>query len=175
MLDFKNGMQFLGLLLILLTCVICFNFACQDHKKEIVTETKIKTDTIVKYVYGTSKAQRVVNKIIRVRDTITLSDTFIVFRDQNIDLEVNHINSDSPIVNYRIKEVTIKDSIFIPAPKPKYLGIGLIGNQFSIGPAISYSNNRCNYLLGYDVKNNVPSFGILVNFANIAKPAHLGD
>lgn len=175
MLDFKNGLQFLGILLIIFTCVICLNYTCNHKQKEIITETKIKTDTIIKYVPASGKAKRILTNVIRISDTVTLSDTFIIYRDKNLDLEVNKINSDSPTVNYRIKQITIRDSIFIPAPKPKYLSFGLIGNQYSFTPAVAYSSYRCNYLIGYDVKNKVPSFGILVNFANIAKPAHLGD
>lgn len=175
MLDFKNGLQFLGLLLILLTCVICINFTCNDHRKEIITQTKIKTDTVIKYVTASGKAKRAINNVITVSDTVTLSDTFIIYRDKNLDLEVNQVNSDSPTINYRIKQVTIRDSVFFPAPKAKYLSFGMIGNQYSFTPAIGYSSSRCNYLIGYDVKNKVPSFGILINFANIAKPAHLGD
>lgn len=172
MLDFKNGIQFLGLLLILATCVICLNFACQEHKKEIITETKIKTDTLIKYVNVSGKAQRVVNNIIRINDTVNLTDTFIIYRDKNINLEVNNINSDTPTINYQIKEVTVVDSVFIPAPKPKNISLGISGNQYSICPVVGYSTNQCNYFIGYDVKNKVPSFGLLVNLTNIAKPSH---
>jgi hypothetical protein len=170
MLDFKNGFQFIGLLLILITCVICCNFACNNNKKEIISNTVFKTDTVIKYVYGAGKAKRVINKIIRVNDTVTISDTFIVFRDRNINLEVNHINSDTPIVNYRIKQVTIKDSVFIKQPYKNSFGAGAITSIKSFTPVVTFSTYKCNYLGGYDVINKQPNFGIIINLSNIARP-----
>lgn len=170
MLDFKNGLQFLGLLLILITCVICCNFACQDHKKEVISNTVFKTDTVIKYVNGAGKAKRVINKIIRVRDTVTVSDTFIVFRDKNITLEVNSINTDTPSVSYRIKEVTIKDTVFIKKDFKNTFGAGAIVSYNSFTPAVTFSTYKCNYLAGYDVINKAPSFGVIINLTNIAKP-----
>ena len=170
MLDFKNGFQFLGLLLILITCVICANFACNNNKKEVISNTVFKTDTVIKYVYGAGKAKRVINKIIRVNDTVTISDTFIVFRDRNINLEVNHINSDTPIVNYRIKQLTIKDSIFIKQPYKNSFGAGAITSIKSFTPVVTFSTQKCNYLAGYDVINKQPNFGIIINLSNIARP-----
>lgn len=177
MLDFKNGIQFLGLLLILLTCFFCINYTCNKCEPQVISNTKFKTDTITKYVYGTSKAKRVVNKIIRVNDTITLSDTFIVFRDKNIDLEVNNISSDSPTVNYRILEKTIRDSIFIKEPSifKNNLGIGFTATTNKIIPTVSYSTEKCNYLIGYDVINKAPSFGLIINLSNIARPKRTGQ
>lgn len=170
MLNFKDGLQFLGLLLILLTCVICLNYCCNDHnKKEVISNTVYKTDTVVKYVNGAGKAKRVINKIIRVRDTVTLSDTFIVFRDKNLDLEVNSINTDTPSVNYRIREITIKDTIIIKQPYKNTFGAGAITSLQSFTPVITYSSNYCNFLAGYDVINKQPNFGFIINLSNIAK------
>lgn len=169
MLNFNQGIQFLGLLLILLTCVICLNYTCQQPKKEIISNTVFKRDTVIKYVYGAGKAKRVINKIYRVRDTVTVSDTFIVFRDKNIDLEVNHINSDTPIVNYRIKEVTIKDTIIIKQPYKNTFGAGAVTSVRSFTPVVTYSTKNCNFLGGYDVINKQPNFGVIINLSNIAK------
>jgi hypothetical protein len=168
MLNFKDGIQFLGLLLILLTCVICLNYTCQKPKKEVITNTITKRDTVIKYVYGAGKAKRVINKIYRVSDTVTVSDTFIVFRDRNIDLEVNHINSDTPIVNYRIKQVTIKDSIFIKQPYKNTFGAGAVTSARSFTTVLTYSTKNCNFLGGYDVINKQPNFGVIINLSNIA-------
>jgi len=170
MLDFKNGFQFLGLLLILITCVICCNFACNNQKKEIITNTVTKRDTVIKYVTSAGKAKRVINKIYRVRDTVTVSDTFIVFRDKNIDLEVNHINSDTPIVNYRIKEITIKDTVFIKQAYKNSFGAGAITSFRSFTPVVTFSTKNCNFLGGYDVLNKQPNFGVIINLSNIARP-----
>jgi hypothetical protein len=177
MLDFKNGFQFLGLLLILLTAFICLNYTCNKCKPEVISNTQFKTDTIIKYVYGTGKAKRVVNKIIRVNDTITLSDTFIIFRDKHIDLEVNNITSDSPSINYRILEKTIKDSIFIKEPVTfkNNFNAGVIATPITFSPSLSYSTQNCNYLIGYDVINKAPSFGIMINLSNIARPKRTGQ
>ena len=174
MLDFKNGFQFIGLLAILITCVLCINFKCHQEEKvekQIIT----KRDTITVYKYGAGQATKVIRQILRVRDTITILDTSIRFRNPDLDLIVTAPCSDTPLVEYRIKEKIITDSILIKDPVAKYFGIGIIGSSNSFTPAISYSSPRCNYLIGYDVKNKVPSFGILVNFANIAKPARLGE
>lgn len=168
MLDFKNGLQFIGLLLILLTCVICLSYACNNYKKEVISNTVFKTDTIVKYVYGAGKGKRVVNKIIRVRDTVTLSDTFIVFRDKNINLEVNNIYTDTPSINYRIKEITIKDTVFIKKTFKNSFGAGAVASYRSFTPVLTYSTYNCNYLAGYDVINKAPNFGVIINLSNIA-------
>lgn len=168
MLNFKDGIQFLGLLLILLTCVICLNYTCQQPKKEVITNTITKRDTVIKYVYGASKAKRVINKIYRVNDTVTVSDTFIVFRNRDLDLEVNNINSDSPIVNYRIREVTIKDTVFIKHPYKNTFGAGAVTSARSFTPVLTYSTKNCNFLGGYDVINKQPNFGVIINLSNIA-------
>ena len=170
MLNFKNGVQFLGLLLILITCVICCNFACNNNKKEIISNTVFKTDTVIKYVNGAGKAKRVINKIIRVNDTVTISDTFIIFRDRNINLEVTNINSDTPHVAYRIKQVTIRDSVFIKQPYKNTFGAGAITSFRSFTPVLTYSTNSCNFLGGYDVINKQPNFGVIINLSNIARP-----
>lgn len=169
MLNFRDGFQFLGLLLILLTCVICLNYTCQKPKKEVITNTITKRDTVFKYVYDAGKAKRVINKIIRVRDTVTISDTFIVFRDRNLDLEVNNINSDTPTVNYRIKQVTIRDSVFIKQPYKNTFGAGAITSIRSFTPVLTYSTKNCNFLGGYDVINKQPNFGVIINLSNIVK------
>lgn len=169
MLNFKDGIQFLGLLLILLTCVICLNYTCKNPKKEVITNTITKRDTIIRYVNSAGKAKRVINKIYRVRDTVTVSDTFIIYRDNNLDLEVNHINSDTPTVNYRIREVTIKDSIFIKQPYKNTFGAGAVTSVRSFTPVLTYSTKNCNFLGGYDVINKQPNFGVIINLSNIVK------
>ena len=169
MLNFKDGIQFLGLLLILLTCVICLNYTCQKPKKEVITDTITKRDTIIRYVNSAGKAKRVINKIYRVRDTVTVSDTFIIYRDNNLDLEVNHINSDTPTVNYRIKEVTIKDSVFIKQLYKNTFGAGAVTSIRSFTPVLTYSTKNCNFLGGYDVINKQPNFGVIINLSNIVK------
>jgi hypothetical protein len=177
MLNFKNSLQFLGLLLILLTCVLCLNFCCQDHKKEIISNTVFKTDTIKQYVYGGGQGKRIIHKIIRIRDTVTVFDTAIIFRDSNLNLIVENSLSDTPIISYRIKETIIKDSVFITIPgnNSNSLNLGLSGSAFSVVPGISYNTKNCNYLLGYDVKNKLPSFGIYVKLCNIARPKRTGQ
>jgi hypothetical protein len=176
MLDFKNGLQFLGILLILVTCLICINYTCNKANPEVISNTEFKTDTIVKYVYGGGTGKRVIHKIIRIRDTVTVFDTAIIYRDSNINLIVENACSDTPYVSYRIKETTIKDSIFIKVPEYKNsFNAGIIASVNTITPAVSYSTYNCNYLIGYDVINKVPSFGLMINLSNIARPKRTGQ
>ena len=171
MLDFKNGIQFLGLLLILATCVICINFACNHQQKEVISHTVVKTDTIIKYVYGAGKTKKIIHKVMYPGDTVTLVDTAIIYRDTNLSLMVENLKADTPTITYRIKETTIRDTILIdPGKEYNTFNLGLMSSTSSLTPSISYNTSNCNYLIGYDVINKSPSFGILVKFANIARP-----
>lgn len=177
MLDFKNGIQFIGLLLIITTAVICFNFACNsENPKKNNIQTVIKSDTIVKYVYSTGKAKKIIHSVMHPGDTTIIRDTAIIYRDTSINLIIENIKTDSPIISYRIKEKIIRDSIFIKDPSKRInsINLGMLGNRYSLTPAVSYNTEDCNYLVGYDVINKAPTFGLFIKLSNIARPNRKG-
>lgn len=170
MLNFNQLIKFISLCLILLTLVLVANFSCNKNKPDQVTNTVYKRDTITIYKYGQGTAQKVIRKYLHIRDTVILRDTSIRFSDNNINLQVTNPCSDTPYIEYRIKERIITDSIIIKAPYKNYFSLGMIGSKTSFTPVLTYSTQNCNYLVGYDVINKNPSFGILFRFTNIAKP-----
>jgi hypothetical protein len=171
MLDFNQLVRFITLLLVLLTLVLVANFSCNKIKKpDVISNTIFKRDTITIYKYGAGTAQKVIRQVLHFRDTVILRDTSIRFSDSNINLLVTNPCGDTPFVEYRIKERTIIDSIIIKAPKRNTFNLGMIASKSNFTPALGYSTQNCNYFIGYDVINKTPSFGIMVNLSNIARP-----
>ena len=171
MLDFNQLIKFISLCLILITLVLVANFSCNQIKKpDVISKTFFKRDTITIYKYGAGTAQKVIRKYLHFHDTVIICDTSLRFADSNINLQVTNPCSDTPFVEYRIKERIITDSIILKATIKNYFSLGMVGNKSSFSPALTYTAQNCNYYVGYDVINKNPSFGILFRFTNIVKP-----
>jgi hypothetical protein len=170
MLNFDQLIKFISLCLILLTLVLVANFSCNKNKPDPVTNTIVKRDTITVYKYGQGNAQKIIRRYLHISDTVIFRDTSIRFVDSNIALQVTNPCSDTPYVEYRIKEKTIIDSVIIKTPFKNYFSLGMVGSKTSFTPSLTYSTPQCNYFIGYDVINKNPSFGILFRFTNIARP-----